>query len=294
MRRRVMMGTKEKLTSKERSSIVVCDILCSAQDGTKYVYDKTEYDNIPSSLTPIGIVVIPPSHNVYGNGKGAAIALTDVKSFYLGLTRLIDDFDVPTLQQETYPYDTYSSTSYMSDWSLPNDYVKLEYPDEVTQCAHDPGKYYRNTYRNHFIPSPYLSGTSKNPDYCKYLLSYFNGKELTSKMIGMATAQSDWKTASSLTDNYTTGYYPAACSCWRYSSVGTKQGDWYLPSLAELCYACCNGAKISEIGAKFGKTILSSIRTHTVNGIYCAYVNGSFGQSYGAGISAKVTMFYQF
>lgn len=39
---------------------------------------------------------------------------------------------------------------------------------------------------------------------------------------------------NSLDNKFDVGYYPAACSCWRFSTPGTNQGQWYLPSSYEL------------------------------------------------------------
>ena len=64
----------------------------------------------------------------------------------------------------------------------------------------------------------------------------------------MATAE-NWKTLSSLTNSYDSGYYPAACCCARYHTRGTKAfkdctdselkagtGFWYMPSVGEFGY----------------------------------------------------------
>ena len=66
-------------------------------------------------------------------------------------------------------------------------------------------------------------------------MSDFDGVGNTKILTGFATAE-DWKTASSITNNYMGNYYPAACCCWRYHTDGTKQGQWYLPACGELGY----------------------------------------------------------
>ena len=51
-----------------------------------------------------------------------------------------------------------------------------------------------------------------------------------------------WKTTGTI--NMTTStvpadsanYHPAAACCWRYSTPGTSQGQWYLPACGELGY----------------------------------------------------------
>ena len=42
------------------------------------------------------------------------------------------------------------------------------------------------------------------------------------------------------------GYFPAACCCWRYHTLGTNQGDWYLPALGELGYCIVTLEKIQN------------------------------------------------
>lgn len=56
----------------------------------------------------------------------------------------------------------------------------------------------------------------------------------TEIMTSYAYGQSDWKTASTITNSHSLGYMPAACCCWRYCPPGTSEGEWYLPSCGEL------------------------------------------------------------
>ena len=77
-------------------------------------------------------------------------------------------------------------------------------------------------------------------------MSDFDGVGNTTKLINLATAQSDWKTASTITNNGGSGYSPAACCCWRYHTEGTNQGDWYLPAIGELGYIMPKFNKIKQ------------------------------------------------
>jgi hypothetical protein len=56
-----------------------------------------------------------------------------------------------------------------------------------------------------------------------------------------------WKTASTITNNSgaTNVHAPAQC-CWRYSTLGTTQGQWYLPACGELAYLPARYADINE------------------------------------------------
>lgn len=77
-----------------------------------------------------------------------------------------------------------------------------------------------------------------------YAQADMNGKGNTDALLERVTI-SNWKTSSSIENNWQTSfsfgktyrYHPAACCCWRYHIDGVdNQGDWYLPSIGELCY----------------------------------------------------------
>ena len=53
-------------------------------------------------------------------------------------------------------------------------------------------------------------------------ISDFDGVGNTKVLTGLATGQSDWKTAASIINNSGSTYYPAACCCWRYHTLGTN------------------------------------------------------------------------
>ena len=50
----------------------------------------------------------------------------------------------------------------------------------------------------------------------------------------------------------TDGYYPAAFACQRYSTIGTKAGDWYLPAAGECCYFVVRSNEIRKAMLKLG------------------------------------------
>lgn len=59
------------------------------------------------------------------------------------------------------------------------------------------------------------------------------GKYNTQKYLDVATNQ-DSNVCAGVTNQSGAGYSPAACCCAAYSTLGTKPGDWYLPSQSEL------------------------------------------------------------
>lgn len=68
----------------------------------------------------------------------------------------------------------------------------------------------------------------------QYVITDVSGKQHTEIMLNYATAQENWRTDSTITKSGGPGYSPAACCCWRYHTLGTQQGDWYLPAAGEF------------------------------------------------------------
>lgn len=63
----------------------------------------------------------------------------------------------------------------------------------------------------------------------------FGGKYNTQKYLDAATNQ-DSHVCAGVDNQSGAGYSPAACCCAAYSTLGTKPGDWFLPSQSELAY----------------------------------------------------------
>lgn len=65
---------------------------------------------------------------------------------------------------------------------------------------------------------------------------YYGGEEGTKilyKYLNQYGCDRNWKSGR-LTNSYETGYCPPALAIWRFRTMGTKRGDWYLPSCSEL------------------------------------------------------------
>ena len=248
-------------------------------------YDKTEDKVIivngeqwnsstyPSSrYTPIGVVVVPGSHNVYGDGSCGVMSLkemnystpdtgsTSYQYMYWGHYGN-DISNLPNLDQV--PVGNTSNgipTSQTSYAIIPSDKFS------GAQCAHDTDAYYYSSSYS-YAPSPYLTDGSRNPGYYQTTspssssnaLADFDGKGNSEILWGLATAQSNWRTASTITNNSGDNYLPAACCCWRYHTEGTQQGDWYLPACGELGYIMPPFNKINEAITKMRNAYGSSV-----------------------------------
>ena len=60
--------------------------------------------------------------------------------------------------------------------------------------------------------------------------------------------QPDWRTTEEIYNYYNYSQSsPACCCCWRYHTLGTNQGDWYLPACGELAIIAVQQSEINEI-----------------------------------------------
>ena len=80
-----------------------------------------------------------------------------------------------------------------------------------------------------------------------YVVTDIDGKNKTDKILAEATAQTTWRTDLSIDNQLEEGYTPGACCCWKYHTLGTQQGDWYLPACGEIAILA---VKRNEINTK--------------------------------------------
>lgn len=259
------------------------DIACYNKSINKVViipYNTFIGDFDKDNYIPIGLVVIPGDHNVYNNNKCGVMSLkymsysnpnvgaTSLSVMYFGNSSYIDNLrNYDGMPIVGYDGNIENSVQlYMANGCLPsNNYARVPNPyDEDTEYADLTGTYY--------IASPYNNDDTRNilyyqttsPSKDTNALNDFNGKENNKCIIEFATTQSDWKTASSITNSYQDGYYPVSCCCWRYFTDGTKQGDWYLPSCGEVGYLI---PKFKTIKKRLNKIVSMYDKNHAITNI---------------------------
>ena len=243
-------------------------------DGEKKVVASSKNFSLPTSgYTPIGVVVIPANHMDDEHARmmslrwmscddpenGSIEPETMVWGMETDLSGLTNYTQVPVIAR--YDDETHGGVTALTDPQAiytTNDYAFLpsDYPswngeinseDEGTRWYHT-GTYWRDSGHtlfsafNYYAPSPYTKDGTPNPLYrateysgCSInnALSYFDGQS-QSDVILAARGDKDYK--SWKPNSGTPSDYPAASCCDMYHTVGTSQGDWYLPSQAELGY----------------------------------------------------------
>lgn len=299
---RVMYNGK-KIWPKIVTEIALAD----TKAGDVLLWDKTNQrklftssDNLSNypadSYTPIGVVVIPASHNVYGDGSCGVMSIREMNDSTpdegstsrqdivwghsgTDISELTNYNVVCHIGNRGNPQSTIQGTTDRA--YLPSDKF------DTVQCPHDTDAYYYYNDGDYYIPSPYLTNGERNPLYYQTTspssagnaMSDFDGKNNSQVLWDRATAQSNWKTASTITNNSDSGYSPAACCCWRYHTEGTSQGDWYLPACGELGYIMPPLNKINDAIGKmrtaYGSSVGVELRTSGYYWSSTEYSSGS-------------------
>lgn len=271
--------------TKKASEAVAGDAVLYDETNDKLVVvDNTKLQDYTEGYTPIGVVVVPGNHDVYGDGSCGVISLKEMNCDTPSTGGISEDYimywgingtdisGLPNLDQVPTGNtdDGIPTGSHSRFASLPSDGFSS------TPCAHDTDAYYY--YDSSFpylypAPSPYLTDGSRNPGYYQTTspssefncLADFDGIGNTEKIITQRGIKdySSWKP-----DRETPEDYPAASCCDMFYTEGTQQGDWYLPAMGELGYTMPPFNKINEAINKIRTTYGSSIGVELTNILY--------------------------
>lgn len=232
-------------------------------------YKFVDYNNINSTdyplnkFKPIGVLVIPKSHNLYGNYKCSIISLVNMNpnnpnnggdnvSMPYGcknaITNMANYRQIAVISNDLNSNTVIKATGfgYVPSTNI-YDYFTGATVSPSKGSGLDTVSKYPSIGAGNYSHSPYMENGKFNSYYICNGNSYFNGLTgnclsdiygyaNTNKLTQNATAQSGWKSASTINIKTTSGYYPAACCCWRFYTTGTNQGDWFLPSAGEIGY----------------------------------------------------------
>jgi hypothetical protein len=245
-------------------------VLFAKSDGSMTIQPSVTWPDASTGYTPIGIVVIPGEHDVYGNGTCGVMSLkpmsysdpdngatSETGMFWGGFGT-----DISVLTNYTKVITTSSNTTNTESGGLSSDsYAFIPKQNAVDgtptrdKSPYAPSPYVGSDYKSGG-PNALYSTTASDSGSNRNMLADFGGIANTKIITDLATAQSNWKTDSTITNNSGAGYYPAACCCARYKTVGTKSGEWYLPAAGELGYIVPRlydiNATISALNTKYG------------------------------------------
>lgn len=271
--------------TKERPDMADIALYDSTTDSivTIHGYNYNEITYPTNRYTPIGIVVVPKSHD--DNGKAHIMSLNYMRFdtpktggnnqyIYWGLYNQT----IEGLEYKTYaPYINQKGTAEFGDTQEIKGWCDVTllydcFPSDSFTALTNPftknqGYYYNNT-SCYYYPSPYDKNMNKNPIFFTEnptsentsCLINMDGKGETDKILAQLktnnSGDESWKQDETITNATGSTSAPAAQCCWMYSTVGTNQGDWYLPTIGELAYACARrkaiDASITQINSVLG------------------------------------------
>ena len=250
-------------------------------DGKKLKF--TSKDEWNSSLgTPVAVVVIPASHMPDGKCRGMSLCNMSYKTPQTGTLGIGNDnaeTNGTNLRWGVYGTDVSSLTNHTTIKAIGETTDYGYFPSDLykgmTKITIVDGGTYGITTKDstddieaawwrvihnggigcveedHLVISPYASDGSQNHAYLTegQALADMDGKANTKALV----------TKSAIKDTYSGGAfenievnYPAAFACSQFRTLGTKQGDWYLPAIGELGYLCARVKRINESLAAIG------------------------------------------
>lgn len=231
------------------------------KDGEFFAVNPNELTN---EGTPIGIVAIPSSHNIYGDGSCGVMALNC-------------EYKMMGTKYSSNPLTNYPNAYYINNMGEAQDwdsvqlldskqgawyccFIPSDYPEaEDNRQSLDKSRYYLNTSITNYTalgPSPYNSDGSKNDVY------YMKDSQYNNALSDINGSQNTLILKDFVADQYKC---EAAIYCNQYSTEGTNPGDWFLPAIGELTHLISNYSKIQisrdKIVQIYGADLIDTLGT---------------------------------
>lgn len=210
-----------------------------------FIYPENASQYPIEDWAAIGVVVIPSSHNVYGDGCAGVMSLFNLccdldkhngtnRAMYWGNPAV--KIDLPKMV-DAVTCGKQNNQSLYSDSVYKYPYMPSDAFAGFARCLHDYNAVYNCVDTAYVAPSPYLTDGDRNPMYYQKLLSNcladFDGRHNTDTILALR-GEKDYK--SWVPQFNSSSDYPAASVCDAFHTLGTKEGDWYLPAMGELGY----------------------------------------------------------
>lgn len=278
----------------EPSKARTLDVVFANKNTGKVVIARKWNTNMypPEIYVPIGLVVIPGEHGVLKNegeltNHCGVMSLVDMYSTHPETGKPQDEQNLvyqrlpfggassPATVHVEKDLKQYPLINFVGDEGVVTQtlkgtvntaYLPSDNFNTIKNPFYDKTSYFYNDDK-YYAPCPYLTDRSYNSIYGQITspsteensLSDFNGIKNTKLITNLATGQKEWKTQGSIENIGGVGYYPAACCCARYKTIGTKAfvdcnedelkagtGFWYFPAMGELGYVVIRFKEIND------------------------------------------------
>ena len=323
MRKRILLGnnklTPDPITDPALTNALDVCFHNSATNDLEFYGNSDAITLIENSAfrdthTPIGIVVVPGSHDRYGIGQGCAImslkpmsysdpdnGATSETGMYWGYNSL----DISVLTNYNKVITTSSNTTNTESgglssgsWACLPRQGSVDGTPTRSQSPYAPSPYIGSDYKSGGYNALY-STTASDGGGNYNVLADFGGIANTATITSLSES---WKTGVISNSYDTAGVYPAAQTCARYNTVGTKSfkdctadeigngtGFWFLPTAGELSYIVPRlydiNDTISALNTKYGAVV--GVQLSTSDHYYWSSseydVSGAYGVSTGDG-----------
>lgn len=202
-------------------------------------YKKSQYPI--GRYYPLGVVVVPSSHDVYGSGECGVMSLNWMTP--LDYKQGGEQYTMLWSNDDYYVAFRYDGVPLLPDLTS-NTFDNYKYYIGVGLVPYQGGSliptgdmmdkqsgYMVISGRDWYIPSPYLSDGSKNAAF--HQVSFQNNGQ--SRLNVLADYNGKEHTLEVVHNTVLDRFLPFKC-CYNYSPIGTEIGDWYVPTIGELCY----------------------------------------------------------